>query len=112
MKRLVIVCLSVAGLLGLSACATSPQAAQTSGMSSAMPAGASVASLDDERADRYCLRATGSRIVVRDRATGEVQDFDKRCLALGGRVYSREDIERTGEVNLADALRKLDPAIR
>ena len=112
MKRPVIVCLSVAGLFGLSACATSPQAAQASGMSSAMPAAASVASRDDRRADRYCLRATGSRIVVRDSATGEAPDFDKRCLALGGRAYSREDIERTGEVDLADALRKLDPAIR
>ena len=108
MKRLIIVCLSVTGLLGLPGCATSPQAAQ----SSAMPAAASVASRDDKRADRYCLRATGSRIVVRDSATGEAPDFDKRCLALGGRAYSREDLAGTGEVDLADALRKLDPAIR
>lgn len=108
MKRLIIVCLSVAGLLGLSACATPQQAPG----SSAMPAAASAASRADKRADRYCVRATGSRIVMRDSATGEVPDFDKRCLALGGRVYSREDIERTGEVDLADALRKLDPAIR
>ena len=108
LKRLIIVCLSVAGLLGLSACATSPHAAGAS----AVPAAASVASRSDERVDRYCLRATGSRIVVRDSATGEAPDFDKHCLALGGRAYSREDIERTGEVDLADALRKLNPAIR
>ena len=36
----------------------------------------------------------------------------KRCVAANGRVYSREDIDRTGEIDLADALRKLDPAIR
>ena len=112
MKRLIIAGLSVAGLLGLSACATSPQA----GGSSAMPAAAAVASRDDKRVDkrfdRYCLRATGSRIVVRDRATGEAPDFDKRCLAVGGRAYSREDLERTGKIGIADALRKLDPTIR
>ena len=108
MKRLIF-CLSVAGMLGLSACATSPQAAQSSATPSAA---ASAASRDDKPSERYCLRSTGSRIVVRDNATGEAPDFEKRCLALGGRAYNREDLERTGETNIADALRKLDPAIR
>ena len=114
MKRLIIICLTVAGLCGLSACTTSPQVAQSSGMPAM--AAASVASRDDDRldqrAERMCLRATGTRIVVRDSATGEPLDFNKRCLVSGGRVYSRADIERTGEVDIADALRKLDPAIR
>ena len=65
--------------------------------------------------DRNCLRQTGSRIVARANATRSASDrSDKRgqrCVAANGRVYSREDIERTGEIYLADALRKLDPAI-
>ena len=65
--------------------------------------------------DRNCLPQTGSRIVARGNATRSASDLTdkhgKRCVAASGRVYSREDIERTGEVDLADALRKLDPAI-
>ena len=65
--------------------------------------------------DRNCLRQTGSRIVSRGNATRSASDLTdkhgKRCVAANGRVYSREDIERTGEIDLAAALRKLDPAI-
>ena len=70
--------------------------------------------------DRNCLRQTGSRLVARYNnprygSTGTARDSSdkrgQRCVAANGRVYSREDIERTGEIDLADALRKLDPAI-
>lgn len=54
--------------------------------------------------DRFCARDTGSRIVPRDKD-------GKRCMTFG-RVYTQDDIQRTGAVDLADALRKLDPAIR
>jgi hypothetical protein len=39
---------------------------------------------------------------------------DGRCLAGANRVrvYTREELERTGEINLSEALRKLDPTIR
>lgn len=56
--------------------------------------------------ERYCLRETGSRIVARHNAKGQ-----KRCNAMPGRAYTREDLDRTGQVNIADALRTLDPAI-
>lgn len=56
--------------------------------------------------DRYCLRETGSRIVARQNAKGQ-----KRCNAMAGRAYTREDLDRTGQVNIADALRMLDPAV-
>ncbi|MEJ7746507.1 MAG: hypothetical protein WKF61_07085 [Luteimonas sp.] len=57
----------------------------------------------------FCLQQTGSRlvgsrIVAHDKSA-------KRCSNFG-RVYTQDDIERTGAVDLADALRKLDPAIR
>lgn len=58
---------------------------------------------DDRRAaarSRTCLAATGSRI----RRSGD----DCR---QPGRSYSRDDIDRTGSVDLADALQRLDPSI-
>jgi len=67
------------------------------------------------RVNRDCLRQTGSRIVARDyvpRSAHERNDrLSQRCVAASGRVYSREDIERTGQVDIADALRMLDPAV-
>ena len=53
--------------------------------------------------DRHCLKETGTRIRARA--------GDRRCTAFAGRVYSRVDIERTGEVDLAAALRRLDTSI-
>lgn len=53
---------------------------------------------------RFCPRETGTRIVAR-------HTEKSRCTTFG-RVYSSEDLQRTGEVDLGAALRKLDPAIR
>jgi len=67
-------------------------------------------------AERDCLRYTGSHLRDRqDRKVeqGEVKSLDSEaCVAANGRVYSREDLERTGATDIADALRRLDPAIR
>lgn len=51
----------------------------------------------------YCLRRSTTRVrqVGRARQCGESGDFD--------RVYTREDIARTGAVDLAEALRMLSP---
>ena len=57
-------------------------------------------------ADRNCLRQTGSRIVARHNAKGR-----KACVPMPGRAYTRDDLDRTGQVNIADALRMLDPAV-
>lgn len=65
----------------------------------------------DASADRpFCLRETGSQITTRYNSRRE--ERDKQCVSANGRAYSREDIERTGETDLADALRKLDTSIR
>lgn len=53
--------------------------------------------------DKNCVRETGTRIAARD-------GKQERCMP--GRVYSKDDIDRTGQTNLADALRTLDPAIQ
>lgn len=49
-----------------------------------------------------CLRSTGTRIPLRE----------GRCSLLPGRAYSRADVYRTGASTTADALQRLDPAIR
>lgn len=52
------------------------------------------------RLDRLCPDATASRI-KRQRGT---------C-SSPGRVYTRDDLDRTGATNAGDALSKLDPSI-
>lgn len=64
----------------------------------------------DRASERFCIRETGTRIVARRSA--DSSDERRECVAAGGRVYTREDIERTGSTDLADALRRLDPSIR
>lgn len=59
---------------------------------------------NDKFIDRKCLRQTGSHIV---------RHKDKRgCMDVIGSSYSQEDLERTGAVDIGQALRLLDPAIR
>jgi hypothetical protein len=60
--------------------------------------------------DRVCIQQTGSRITEARNARSK--NAEKECVAAGGRVYTRRDIENSGETDLADALRKLDPSIR
>lgn len=70
-------------------------------------------------ASRTCLRSTGSRIVAaqnlraeRDGKKDESKKDTPRCAVAAGRVYSNEDLERSGYVDIADALRHLDTSIR
>ena len=49
-----------------------------------------------------CLKETGSRIKPKE---GE-------CIEAPGKVITRDDIDRTGSTNAADAIRQLDPAAR
>ena len=58
--------------------------------------------------DRFCIQETGSRIVA---TRNKSKKADKECVSASGRVYTREDIERTGSADIRDALRRLDPSI-
>lgn len=64
----------------------------------------------DADVDRYCIRQTGSRILASRNARSK--QAQKECVAAGGRVYTRADIDATGSTDIADALRRLDPSIR
>lgn len=58
-----------------------------------------------ERADRAARKD-------KDSAVDRVDELGRDgCVSASGRAYSRSDLERTGEVDIADALRKRDPAI-
>ncbi|WP_406671953.1 hypothetical protein [Natronospira sp.] len=55
------------------------------------------------------VRITGSRIA---RDVDSVRVGRTIATSSGLRVYTREDIERSGHVHIGDALRYLDPRIR
>jgi len=67
--------------------------------------------------DHNCLRETGSLITTaqnqralrRARAKHDAT-VDVRCASFG-RAYTHDEIQRSGAIDLADALRQLDPAI-
>lgn len=103
MNRLMIASMCLVGSLGLSACATQGQAG--SGYA------ATAATQIDAPIDRYCVKHTGSRLIVDDDRADKTASFRDACVNAGGRVYTREQIESTGETNIAAALRKLDPSI-
>ncbi len=62
---------------------------------------------------RTCLTMTGSRVTANRnlRAVREGR-AERECANGTGRAYSNDDIERTGQINIADALRTLDTGIR
>ena len=118
MKRLMI---SLLGALAFAAAAQAaqpqavesqaaePQVAQsqeTASSAATMP-GTQDATQAPEVNDRYCLRHTGTRI----RHTADTRRSDRCHQMQNGRAYTREDIDLTGEIDIAAALRKLDPSI-
>ncbi len=52
--------------------------------------------------DRNCLRHTGSRIPRKDK---------NDCINAPGRSYSKDDLDRTGAITVAEALERLDPSV-
>ena len=61
---------------------------------------------------RTCLRSTGSRITAAQNLRAEKEGKPQRCAPSPGRTYSKEDLDRTGCIDIADALRSLDTSIR
>jgi hypothetical protein len=100
MNRLVVSLVLSAFALGANAQSQTPDAAR---QSSDNATDVTVVSGAEARlADRNCLHETGSHLVNKGK---------KACINAIGVSYSRADIERTGSMDLADALRHLDPGI-
>jgi hypothetical protein len=55
---------------------------------------------DTAKLDNGCVRETGTRLKRRDQ---------RGCTGSPGQSYSRADIDATGAVDTADAIRKLSP---
>ncbi|GAA3920909.1 hypothetical protein [Luteimonas lutimaris] len=66
---------------------------------------------DAAAGDRNCLRQTGSLITAQANRKADRAGKSGKCVNAFGRAYDRDDIERTGATNTAEALRMLDPAI-
>ena len=102
MKRLALTV-----LLGLSAFAVqaqSPAPAEASEPAAtaepAEPANLAADETAKPRPDNGCVRETGTRLKRRD---------GNGCVGVPGQSYSRADIEATGAIDTADAVRKLSP---
>jgi hypothetical protein len=61
-------------------------------------------SLDAQKIDRMCIKDTGTRI--------KRPEGDKSCVMQPGRTYSQRELEDTGRIDVADALRALDPSLQ
>jgi hypothetical protein len=70
-------------------------------------------SATDNVNSRNCLQDTGSRITASANAKArKAGKKERECANSPGRSYSKEDIDRTGQTDIASALRQLDPSIR
>ena len=94
-KRLIVVgFLSLFGMIA--------HAQDTAGTAAATDTAKVAATASVPNADTsHCLTETGSNIKP---ASGN-------CLRVNGRVYTREDMGRTGQTTIGGALNELDPSI-
>ena len=67
---------------------------------------------DRDLRSRTCIRSTGSRIVAARNERAAKEGKAQRCVASAGKVYTRRDLDSTGHVDIADALRTLDTSMR
>ena len=110
MNHLMMKRLLAAGVLGAAAFAVSaepPVQSEADARAQAQLEAEAEAEAEVQKdADRNCMRYTGTHIQTR-----AMREKGKDCVIAHGRVYSRSDIERTGAVDIADALRRLDSSI-
>lgn len=59
----------------------------------------------DDVSDRNCLKETGSRLAPRPDSKG------RKCVNAAGHAYTKDDLDKTGAIDLGDALRRLDPTV-
>ncbi len=114
LTRCLVAVLAIAGSFAATAQTVSAQAdaqVDASTQIAAQPdANAAIAQQDQNApkplSEERCLRETGTLIKRRDK------DGKPACIQqVPGRSYSNEDISRTGQTDLADALRQLDTSI-
>ena len=90
MKSTFVLSVPVVAMLALAGCASNPQGDQRVAQNATATPKTNIS----------CIKDTGSRIKPKE---GECRG--------PGRTYSREDLDRTGAFDTAEALRKLDPSL-
>lgn len=85
---------------------TAPQASTVPASDAARSASKDEVASKDDVSDRSCLKETGSRLAPRPDSKG------RKCINATGRAYTKDDLDSTGAIDLKDALRRLDPAVR
>lgn len=104
--------IALTALLAL-ACAGAAQAQTPATAATATPAPAvQTPAVEGPQVANTCLQTTGSRITEAQNRRAVREGRAARCANAPGRSYSAEDLQRTGQVSLADALRSLDTSIR
>jgi hypothetical protein len=90
--------------LPFAAGAAEPAPAETSATeTTAAETAAKPDTADNAKKPAPCEKVTGSRVRPSSRDCASTKPF---------RTYTADDLERTGEMNMSDALRKLDPIFR
>ena len=106
MKRLVLFFVLSTMATAAMAQSTTPKPVEDPVVATASDADATIQpAAKDKASDRNCLKETGSRLAPRADSKG------RKCVNATGRSYTKEDIDRTGAVDLRDAIRRLDPAV-
>jgi hypothetical protein len=104
--------IALTALLAL-ACAGGAQAQTPATAPAATPAPAvQTPAVEGPQVANTCLQSTGSRITEAQNRRAVREGRAARCANAPGRSYSAEDLQRTGQVSLADALRSLDTSVR
>lgn len=104
-----LLCTSLLALCGGAALAL-PAFAQTAEPNGTQPT--TTASSQNQTAQgRRAVPPLGSRECIRDTGS-HIPPPKGQCLPVAGRSYSQEDIRRTGETNVGQALQMLDPSVR
>ena len=86
--------------------------ADAGGTDTAQTAEVATADTTAKEPSSTCLRSTGSRIVAAENLRAEKARKPQRCANAFGRVYTREDLDRSGHTSIADALRSLGTSVR
>lgn len=75
------------------------------------PATTAPAKATTAKPDQHAVPAPGSRNCIRDTGS-HIPPPKGQCLPVAGRSYSQQDIQRTGAVDVGQALQMLDPSVR
>lgn len=109
-KLLIASCFVLASGFAVNAIAQDA-AAQTSGSATPSAVDQNANASGKTAADTRPVPAPGDRNCVQDTGS-HIPPAKGKCLPVAGRSYSHEDIQRTGQQDIGQALQQLDPSVQ